>query len=144
MTVIAYRNGIMAADSCVSQGSMAVGTMPKIVKTPGGWLAGGAGLAKTIREFLKWADKDFAPAHRPKAKAADLSGIAVSPEGVVFFYEDEWDAFTIDGPYHAIGSGGDAALIAMDMGASAKRAVKAACKRIHGCAEPIVILTLKA
>ena len=143
MTVIAYRSGLMAADSCVSQGAMTVGSMPKIVKTPGGWLVGGAGLASTIRTFLKWASNDFAPTSRPTTKPKDLSGIAVSPEGVVHFYEDDWEPFVIDGPYHAIGSGGDAALIAMDMGASAKRAVKAACKRIHGCAEPIVILTLK-
>jgi len=143
VTVIAYRKGVLAADSCVSQGNMAVGSMPKIVKTPGGWLAGGAGLASTIRAFLKWADKDFAPAFRPTTKPKDLTGIAVSPDGVAYFYEDEWDSFTIDGPYHAIGSGGDAALIAMDMGASAERAVKAACKRVHGCALPVVKLTLK-
>lgn len=143
MTVIAYRNKVLAADSCISQGTFITGSATKIARTPAGWLVGAAGDATDMRRFMNWAQTDFDLAARPHQDKPDLQAIAISPAGTVFFYEDSWDGFIGEGPYHAIGSGGDAAMIAMDMGATAERACLAACKRIHGCAPPIVKLKLK-
>lgn len=143
MTVIAYRDGILAGDSEVSEDGINVAGMTKVAKTPHGWLVGAAGPIVDIAAYLRWASKCFKARSKPrKAPTDEFLGIAISPDGKAFFYEACWDAYSVEGDYHAIGSGSIPALIAMDLGASAEGACKAACKRVHGCSEPVVTVSL--
>jgi hypothetical protein len=162
MTVIAYRNGIMASDSCwTSQGTQTV-SMIKIKRLSSGSLLGFSGDndARAIEAILdKIKDPRKLPSRDELATShVDFQGLLAFPRGGVYVIssskidqsgwvdneDDEagvWPAATMAG-YAAVGSGGDFALAAMDAGASAKQAVEIACRRSIFCRLPVHTVAL--
>lgn len=126
MTTIAWRGGVLAADSQVNMGSGARhGLTNKIGRTRDGYLWGWSGDAHRKEAFALWAEKRVAdpPAFDHKENCAVL----IDPNGTVReWLGDGW--FTCEGGFEAWGSGTDFALAAMEMGAHAQRAVEVACK----------------
>lgn len=144
MTTIAYRDGIMAADSRAYSGNrFPVGEKTKIRLLDDGTLIGvsstvpGEGEA-VIQWFAAGADPKDGPSASPKHTL-----LAVRPGGEVFFADD---SYFISGPlkaeFFAIGSGGEYAQGAMAMGASAEQAVRIACRLDPWSAEPVMVLEL--
>jgi ATP-dependent protease HslVU (ClpYQ) peptidase subunit len=123
MTTIAYRDGVLAADSLVTTGDTKLPeTKRKVWKLRDGRLFGGAGIAETI-EFLKASINDGAET----PKLSGVEAILVDTNGAVTAYEGKaW--VRVSAPYVALGSGSTIALTAMWMGADAKTAVKAGIK----------------
>ena len=135
----------------------------KIHRTSVGALLGQAG-DNDCRAILALLDKVKREADLPTRQAlvatgVEFSGLLVLPSGAVYCVvsgrvdaqgfgvsEDGdlgvWPAATIGG-YAAVGSGSEAALAAMDAGASAIKAVEIACKRNVYCRPPVHAVRLR-
>lgn len=157
MTVITWRAGTMACDSCwASNGTQNV-SMIKIKRLSSGALLGSAG-ENDAREMDRLLDKIKSPDKLPTRR--ELIALRLDYEGLIAFlrggvwmiasgkvdeagYADDdeadmgvWPAATMGG-YAACGSGGDYALAAMDAGATARQAAEIACKRSIHCRPPV-------
>lgn len=130
MTVIAYRDGMMAADRQGFCGSTKANTATKIGRRDSdGALIGASGNASLCAALLRWF-LDGEQGERPKIdfdKDNNAGALVVRPNGAVEIH-DVWGWHPCEGPYHATGCGSDFALAAMEMGASAERAVEVTIK----------------
>jgi len=128
MTTIAYRDGILAADTAtyIHEGNLRMPDQTtKIFRLSDGSLIAGGGVKRQIVDFAKW----FETKEGDKPEIADATIIRVSPNGVITIYDGKTDERDItDCPFYAIGSGAMAALAAMYMGARAEQAVEIAMK----------------
>ncbi len=130
MTTIAYKDGVMAADTLGMWAGMKIPTR-KIVRIDGG-LIGTAGNYVDALRFIEWyeagADRDKIPVgHNPSYDGPVFTALVADSCGVTCWSE----AFVPDpvlSPFVSIGSGCDAAMAAMHMGASAREAVHVAAK----------------
>lgn len=124
MTIIAYKDGIIAADSATFSGQTIINqSTMKIAKSKKGILGGATGSSTFCQSFRDWIMReckgkvtfpkdDFGIISRPGA-----TGVEAWDENGVCYYQDA---------YHAIGAGDDFALGVMWAGGSAIDAVKAA------------------
>lgn len=124
MTVIAFRDGLMSADSLMSSGGTRAGWVRKVAKGKGGHLGGVAGEAGAGLKFLQWVEKGA----KGKMPGGDISAIFVKPDGSVFLIDKTAILIPSDAPFYATGTGGDLALGVMAAGAEADEAVLAAIK----------------
>lgn len=166
MTVITWRNGYMACDSCWDYAGTQVVSAIKMVRLSSGALLGSAG-DNDNRAIVELLDKIKDPKKLPsRAQIAETKvefmGLLAFPKGGVWCIssaatdengwvgrdsykdgaEDDagvWPATTMGG-YAAVGSGSDYALAAMDAhpSVSAARAVEVACRRAAGGVRPPV------
>jgi 20S proteasome alpha/beta subunit len=123
MTTIAYRDGILAGDTRVTtEDLVSPEKIRKVFKLRNGCLFAHCGDAEE-GELLKRSIMRSGP--MPKLKDSDA--ICIMPDGAVLFTEGlTWSK--IDAPFIALGSGKQFAYGAMQVGASAADAVRAACK----------------
>lgn len=124
MTTIAYRDGIMAADSCVVYGDGIAGHTKKLMRVKGA-VIGYCGDFSSFQPFCKWYEAGADPAAWP-AQMERIGAMVASRAGLVRY--DGPHPMFIEHSFHSIGSGFQAALGAMHMGASAVGAVKIATK----------------
>lgn len=151
MTVIAYRDGIMASDSCWNDNGLIVTLSTKIVRLKSQALLGEAGDCDT-REMQQLLDNATDPSGLPSRKdllevGIDYQAILVLPDGSVWDVcvdMDKKDAgvFRINRDYYAVGSGKRTALGAMWRGATADQAVHAACEWEMECRLPSNVVIL--
>lgn len=145
MTTIAYRNGVMACDSCWQSNHLQTTSLTKIARLASESLFGAAGDGD-IRALLTLLDKVRLPGRLPsRAELAtlkcDVEGILVFPRGQVMMISiapggtdrnnlDHYEAQTwpANRGIAAAGTGGELALGAMAAGKSAREAVAIACK----------------
>lgn len=146
MTTIAYRDGILAADSRETSGDEDSGQLatqcqkmfgvgPHIVALQGETTPGMAWLhwfrvcmmsAEAWRNPLSHTPADIID--RFLEHDADFTAVVLTPHDGLWIY-DEWGVpQKITAPYYAVGSGAKAALGAMFAGATATQAVLAACE----------------
>jgi ATP-dependent protease HslVU (ClpYQ) peptidase subunit len=130
MTIIVYRDGVMAADtaSFVCGGDVRIpGATKKIHRLADGGIFGGAGKSfalQTVREWLNGDRKGTIPAGN------DATAVWVRPDDSVAVIDGDY-VEEFKGPFFAVGSGAAAALGAMYAGATATEAV-----RIAGMVDP--------
>ena len=125
MTTIAYRNGILAADTAayVNNGSVRVpGRSKKLYRLKDGSIAAGAGSRKDIEGMIRWLEGGDEP-----SKDNDAYLLHIKPDRSITYYEGAHvrDVET-DCPFYALGSGAATALGAMYAGAGAYGAIEAA------------------
>lgn len=139
MTTIAYRDGVMAADSQATA-DWVVYRVSKLVRLPCGGVAGGCGSATECTEALRWLVRGE-KGRRPKLKYSTI--IVAYGDGRVLIHEGKnWEYLPVMGPA-AIGSGVQAAMAAMlSFGASPERAVEAAAAVDSGTSGPVSSLTV--
>lgn len=148
MTVIAYKAGVMAADSRETWGDSSVNTCLKLFEKRIGkrtHVIGTAGGSYSGMVFVDWYGSGKEP---PEALTEHLD------------LEEDFECLVWDGkqlltvnhlcrlvpviePFAAVGSGRKAALAAMHMGATAARACEIACKIDAYCALPVRTIKLK-
>jgi ATP-dependent HslUV protease subunit HslV len=127
MTTIAYKDGMLAADTACCQGGVLCGSIVKIVRRDDGDMAGAAGDASYNFAFTTWflAGEQGAP---PEAKEEDRSfdrGVIYRRSGTIDVFEPR-GKFAMNAPFYAFGSGKEPALGAMFAGADAETAIEAA------------------
>lgn len=128
MTTIAYRDGVLAADSLSTRYGNREGTVCKIAKKAN-LMAGASGSADMCQAFRVWfmTGCKGQPPYMGDPDKSWAEGFIVMPDGAVAVFgpSSQW----VNQPYggfSAWGSGSDVALGAMAAGATAEQAVAAA------------------
>lgn len=143
MTTIAYRDGVLAADSQTTYGKSAEQTFGKIA-CKGTVLAGAVGCSALCQKFLDWFRSGMlgcAPS-MSSGEDADATGIIIhGPEHVLLLNKTGWERRRA--AFYAIGSGGEVATGAMAMGADARQAVEIAALHDVYTGGPISVLSVR-
>ncbi len=128
MTTLAYnaKEGVIAADRLITSNGTKIGHTSKIGKM-GTILFGAAGCLPLMQNFLGWMGAGM-PDGIPNMKSGDqfAEGIIVYHNRIIVLSHRGFEM--LDHENHALGSGCDFALAAMESGASAEEAVKIASK----------------
>ena len=143
ITVIAYRDGVLAADQLVAseQYDLVTGLAAKIFRSEDGKaLYGFSGKLSDGGRFKRWIlDIDTTP-----PTFEDFAAILISPDGKVSLASGKHPCFVeVAAPYFAIGSGRELALGAMWKGATAPEAVTCAIELNIACGGPVDVLSLE-
>lgn len=137
MTTIAYRDGIMAADSMLSDWGEIKRKTEKIFVFKDA-VIGTAGEDGDILKFLEWWEAGHDPAKRPKRSTVkELHLIVALNTGVVEIWAEDYIGEPVLEEFCAIGSGRAVAYGALEMGATAKEAVRISCKWNTASALPV-------
>lgn len=147
MTVIAYRAGVMAADSratiTTEEGGIRMMRSDKLY-TFDGHIVGVAGEGFPALVFVEWLKKGGNTNEPPELLIhgdADFSALVLTRKGL--FEYDKWcRPERVKERFWAIGCGAKGALCAMHAGATAYDAVKFVCKVDPLCGPPIITRTL--
>jgi len=164
LTTIAYRNGVLAGDSCWAADSLVDTLSKKIVRLKSGALLGEAGdfdtrhmhkLLNTIKRY-----EDLPTLKELQEINLTYLGLLILPDGTIVkietvaqastnsktrrkgVEEDSAGLYIVEDKFTAIGSGKELALGAMEMGATARQAVMVACKRDINSRPPVWTLSL--
>lgn len=128
MTTIAYRDGVMAADSGCFNDGLYEGEVDKIWTLPSIGLLGCCGEYGTILKVVDWLTAGGDPAYKLRlSRDSEFAGLLVKTCGQVLHYQLRLRPLPITANFHAIGSGRKIAIGAMAAGATAKHAVEIAC-----------------
>lgn len=104
MTVICYRDGIMAADSATWVGDFIVhDDAQKIIRTPAGQLVACAGPLPTIQAFYAWAMDGFKTAKKPD-KCDNFGAVIVNADGVIQRCGEDMQRYEIMGDWVSEGA----------------------------------------
>jgi ATP-dependent HslUV protease subunit HslV len=142
MTVIAYRDGLLAADSLVTAGHVVTGRIQKLWRFDDGRLLGGAGVAGDMRSFVAWALAGCKGHWECQDKENGFSALVVGAQGEVVMYDAEGRDYLLEAEFIARGAGAELAIGAMAMGARADQAVEVACRYSVWCGGPVQRLYL--
>jgi ATP-dependent HslUV protease subunit HslV len=144
LTTIAYRDGVLAADTQTCRGYTKIVGLTKVARGPDGRMGGAAGEAGFLTKWLAWICGDVEDQPEPRATETSTDvGLLVHPDGTVEIFE-EAGSYRLSVPYFAVGSGRDQALGAMFAGADAETAVRAAIAHDTGSGGPVTVLHREA
>lgn len=138
MTTIAVNRDMMVSDSKVT---MEAATQDRVYQSQKIWvlkngdIMGCAGSNNDIEAFTKWYGSK-----KKKPRLQDLEVVVLSTKGTIHAFDETCTKDTITGPFYAIGSGGQAALGAMEAGADITKAVEIACRIDPSSGLPIQII----
>lgn len=141
MTTIAYRDGVLAADTLVTSGDIRCGSEVKI-RALGPLLygsCGSCGLTDKVEAWMRGGMKGDRPPLRVPDGSATGAVFVFMPDHTVLWMHEDGDT-VIRAPYWAAGSGEMYALGAMALGATAPEAVKAAIVHDVGSGGPITVI----
>lgn len=141
MTTVAYRAGVMAADTCGIYTGDIKGHCSKLYRKGGAVLAFAGDLSPAL-VYLDWyGSAKPVPREVLINGEADFEGLILTKRGL--FEVDKWcRPDKVRHRYHAIGSGASYAMAAMMAGASALRACEIACEFDPNSRGPIVSMKL--
>jgi ATP-dependent HslUV protease subunit HslV len=138
MTTIAYRDGVMAADSACFNEGLYEGEVDKIWPLSDVGLLGCCGEYGAILKVVEWLKAGGEPKLKPRlSRESEFAGLLVKREGEVMHYQIGLRPLCIMAEFHAIGSGRQIAIGAMAAGASAEEAVQIACRYDRISMEPV-------
>lgn len=154
MTVIAFKNKIMACDSAHGAGTRIITLDTKIKHTMVGGLVGCCG-DNDSRDLEKWLDHVTCGSMLPTRKQlmevpGNQTALLALPDSTLWVIELDSDkseknasgCTRVTFPHFAIGCGGRCAMGALDFGATAQEAVEYACTRDLFCRPPVHTLEL--
>jgi 20S proteasome alpha/beta subunit len=138
MTTIAYKDGLLAADTRVTARATHSGTWSKITELKNGAILACSGatrfqrwLGRALQELGNFDIEDGmhfdldCPSEAIAKDEPDCSVMLIRHDGA-HFELDGWIAFRLDAPFYAIGSGAQFAMGAMAAGVDARKAVQLA------------------
>jgi hypothetical protein len=124
MTTIAWRDGVLAADSTGDSGGVRVNITKIFPAGKGRWAAMAGDYALGIRYIRAFAKGETIDLSADEAK--EFHVVIMNPDGTLLECEDGKTALPIEDRFYAIGSGRKCALAAMACGKSAIQAVRIA------------------
>lgn len=140
MSVVTYRNYVMAADTRAYSGRHTpIGNKMKIRALNNAGIAGVVTSQPGLGEaLLEWLESNRDPGLYPNMPEPVFDILHVDEKGEVYFYHDSpYPSGPLSGPFFAVGSGCDFALGAMAVGADAVQAAAAACELDTVCGAPV-------
>lgn len=123
MTTIAYRDGVLAADTLSTCNGMIETEVVKIWDHKG-YLGGAAGSHALCNRFRSWFVGGM-DGESPFHGGDDGNGLVAVPDGKIIVW-GKHGSWTVNRAFYALGSGEQIAMGAMAAGASAQEAVKIA------------------
>ena len=155
MTVIAYKDDLMAGDSCWSlsgtesgHDGLVVNSANKLFRLRSGALYGGAG-SSDDRQLMDLLQDVKDGANMPAVKTlqatlqAGVLALVVLPDGSIWEVEtgeEDGGVMCVNRKFHAVGSGRQIALGAMAAGANARHACELACDFNTYCQKPVTVI----
>ena len=138
MTAIAYRDGILAGDTLWGDGGLK--TYDSKVSKYRGHLVGMCGNdVPSVADIIKWFFWDKADVKRKtEFEKVDFQLLVIDPNGVIWVCDNRGMMHKVKSEFWAIGTGAHVCLGAMEVGANAKEAVKAAIKWADGCGGTVI------
>lgn len=140
MTVIVYRDGVMASDTMCRRGGLKTYGEVKMVRGADGSVHGGSGSVGAFSKYVEWVkggEVGEMPLPGRDSEGHQSFGVMVArPDGSVWLLDEH--ALTLDVAPCAAGSGAEIAYGALFMGASAADAVRAAIHHADGCGGEVV------
>ena len=147
MTTIAYKDGVMAADSGSWIGDLVANGVVKVARGADGSLYGVTGYAGPCSGFIRWVnggEKGAMPEPQEtdiKDNASTFIVLIARPDGEVQILS----AYGVEDcgklPFMAVGAGCVGAMCAMAVGASPQRAVQTVIDYANGAQPPVRIVT---
>ncbi|MBS3648768.1 hypothetical protein KEU06_09030 [Pseudaminobacter sp. 19-2017] len=143
MTVLVYRDGVLASDSqLIRRNWNVLGHAEKIARVDvdgEAYLVGGTGEAPYVAKFIRWCRSDnfpkflqnleySSPRIEPTGKDDNCTGFVIKPDGVCIRFEGDDPPYEVESEWHVFGSGDMIAVGALEMGATAERAVEVCIK----------------
>lgn len=145
MTTIAANLKCMASDSKVDLGSGISYQADKIKKLKK-MIVGACGDGGDCSRFLEWAARDFKePMPKWNKRPNDVESflaLVLKSDGLHVFASSFPEPERINADFYAIGTGGQAARVAMKRGATPKEAVEDACEVDDYSGLPVQVLEL--
>jgi hypothetical protein len=123
MTIIAYRDGVMATDSQTVSGGRIAGVTRKLCRAPDGTIAAACGDAGVCHRFRKWVESGLVGDFDPKVERGDFGALIARPGGGVDCMDWRGNLVSVKAEFYADGCAADMAIGAMAHGASAIEAV---------------------
>ena len=137
MTVIAYRDGVMAGDTATGWGGdLRTFRDTKVYRFQVGetiLLVGASGDPPSAQKFVNWIREGMTRPWPEMNKGEDFAALVAHDDGRIEYWTEKMVPVPTAESYFAIGSGMGHALCAMDAGATAERAVAIAIRRHPGC-----------
>lgn len=142
MTTIAYRNGILAADSMATRGgSIMPERSQKVFRLRDGRLFGWCGEAGLgVRARMHFDD----PKKHDPVVTTDGGALVIGLDGSIWTYEHGALVAAPGAPFYALGSGRGEAYGALAMGATARQAVAIAARFDNCTGGPVQWLRLRS
>ena len=137
MTVIVADRKTMSGDSMSVHRGTIVGTHRKVHPVRD-MVVGYAGDADSGLAFLDWCRRGMSSRGKPRDLSDEFTGLVLDGSGL-YEYTYLLVPMRIEGSFWAIGAGAQAALGAMRMGATPKKAVEIACAVAPYCAGPVTV-----
>lgn len=147
MTTIAADRRTMAADRKVSDCDANTSYRTRKIWQIGNVIVGAAGDNVAIVKFVRWLEKGGRAKHPDfrepgQDSEAEFAALVLTPSGL-FVYDTSCQPDEVADPFYAIGSGAQAALAAMHLGASPVKAVEIACLVDNDSGGPVDSLSLE-
>lgn len=143
MSIIVYRDGVMASDSALSNDDSSIYANVKLLRLPDGTLLGGTGDQVLVQKWFRWvrcAEGPIPPEPLP-TKDKEFSILMVRPgEPPRSLFPDGWLEYS-GAEYMAVGSGAYFAYGALHAGANAAAAVRAAIHFSCTCGGQVQVIT---
>lgn len=144
MTTVAYKAGVMAADTQMTFSDESKGRVSKILRLDDGSLFACAGHIKPVNKLRAWAKTGFDPTKKPGVSSkSSIEALLIKPDGSIWYYDWTLEADKLENEFFAIGSGRPYALGALASGKTAVQAVKIAAQFDTNTSEPIDKMELK-
>lgn len=143
MTTLAYRDGVLAADSGAWIWNVAHRSAVKLAKDNLGRLHGVVGNAGEATNYLGWVrggmegEPPKPEATDPKDSLSSFLAMIVETDGTIYLHTAYGQEEHLNVPYFALGSGAEFAMGAMFAGATAEQAVEAAAEHSNYAMKPI-------
>jgi len=141
MTIIAYRDGILAADSGEFDEYVCVGSVCKIISSPDGAYGAASGSSATVHRFHEWMMSSRLSPLSLNGERGSFSALIVMPDMSV--WRMSYDGYIFPGgvqPFYAEGCARDIAIGAMAFGATALEAAKIAVSLVPYCRAPLMTM----
>lgn len=142
MTVIAFRSGVLAADSRATYDDTGITRCVKLFRRAGDVIGVCGEEDGSMSTFVDWYGTGRVRPEVLMQEFVDFSALVLTRKGL--FRYDKWcRPERVIGRFYAIGSGAPAAMGALHMGANARKAVEIACRVEPTCGLPVASMTLK-
>jgi hypothetical protein len=143
MTVIAYKDGFMAADRESGNAYLKTGRNTKVSIIRGN-LVGCAGTAKFLVEWRAWFEDGAHPSRFPASlRDSDIQVLVVDRDGLIWKFESGPFPVPREESFTAIGAGQDAAVALMHVGKTAVEAVEVCNEICQGCGGGVDVIHLR-
>ena len=133
MTTIAYKHGVLCADTQITNKGVVCGRCTKVVLLEDGRVAAASGGLFEVKQFFNWLS---GLCSQPSFES-ELAGIVIDNNLVAVEFDKTLIGVTLEVPYWVGGSGGMLALASLETGVSTRRAVIVACKLDIYSSEPL-------